>query len=336
MSAEDSPPNRDGPTGPTGAPAAGASRPAARPSQLGRGLSALFGDQDTDRTDTTEPDRLRPSKTMPVEFLRPGRFQTRRSFDEEEIDGLAASIGRQGVLQPVLVRRHPVTPNAYEIIAGERRWRAAQRARLHEIPVIVRELSDRDALEIALVENLQRQDLTALEEAEGLRRLMSEFDHTQDDLAQAVGRSRSYVANMLRLLTLPEPVKEMLQSGALTAGHARAFINAQDPASRARPTGSRAFIHAQDPVGLARLAVKRGLNVRQAERLAAKGARPTAGAIGKDPDTAALEHDLSERLGLKVTIEQRAGKGGRVVIHYRSLEQFDEVLRRLSGSSGGV
>ena len=320
MSAEESPPNPDRPDRPTGAPAAGESRPAARPSQLGRGLSALFGDQDSDRTDTTEPDRLRPSKTVPVEFLRPGRFQTRRGFNEEEIDGLAASIGRQGVLQPVLVRRHPVTPNTYEIIAGERRWRAAQRARLHEIPVIVRELSDRDALEISLVENLQREDLTALEEAEGLRRLKSEFGHTQDDLAQAVGRSRSYVANMLRLLTLPEPVKEMLQSGALTAGHARAFINAQDP------------------VGLARLAVKRGLNVRQAERLAARGpqpaARPTAGAIGKDPDIAALEHDLSERLGLKVTIEQRAGEGGRLVIHYRSLEQFDEVLRRLSGSNG--
>ncbi len=314
MSAEESPP---GPESPTGAPVGAESRPPAKPSQLGRGLSALFGDQDADRTDTTEPDRLRPSKTVPVEFLRPGRFQTRRGFDEAEIDGLAESIGRQGVLQPVLVRRHPVTPNAYEIIAGERRWRAAQRARLHEIPVIVRELSDRDALEISLIENLQREDLTALEEAEGLRRLKSEFAHTQDELAQAVGRSRSYVANMLRLLTLPEPVKEMLQSGALTAGHARAFINAQDP------------------VGLARLAVKRGLNVRQAERLAAKGARPAAAAIGKDPDTAALEHDLSERLGLKVTIEQRAGKGGRLVIHYRSLEQLDEVLRRLSGSNGG-
>ncbi|MFQ5954165.1 MAG: ParB/RepB/Spo0J family partition protein [Kiloniellales bacterium] len=309
MSAEDPPPTSENQVG---GPGPGEPRPPARQSKLGRGLSALFGEEGTD---TTEPDRLRPSKTMPVEFLRPSRFQTRHSFDQEEIDGLAESIRRRGVLQPVLVRRHPVAANAYEIIAGERRWRAAQQAQLHEIPVIVREFSDRDALEISLVENLQREDLTALEEAEGLQRLMTEFGHSQDDLAQAIGRSRSHVANMLRLLSLPEPVKEMLQSGALTAGHARALINADDP------------------VGLARLVVRRALNVRQAERLAAKGVKAAGARTGKDADIAALERDLSDRLGLRVTINHRAGKGGSLVIHYRTLEQFDDVLRRLSGST---
>ncbi len=289
-----------------------------RKSKLGRGLSVLFG---AESQDDAELDRLRQSKTVPVEFLHPGRFQSRRNFDQQELDSLAESIRRNGVLQPILVRRHPEAANAYKIIAGERRWRAAQQARLHEVPVIIREFSDRDALEVALVENIQRQDLTALEEAEGYQRLMSEFGHTQEDLAQALGRSRSHVANTLRLLGLPDAIKGMLQSRALSAGHARALINADDP------------------VAMAQLVVNRGLNVRQAEKLADKAAgnkRPRANAgTEKDPDTLALERDLSNLLGLKVTISFHGRKGGNLVIHYQTLEQLDDVLQRLTAQADG-
>ena len=223
---------------------------------------------------------------------------------------------------PLLVRRHPEEAGAFEIVAGERRWRAAQMARLHEIPVLVKELTDSEALEIALVENLQREDLSALEEAEAYERLMEEFSHTQEVLSKAVGKSRSHVANMLRLLGLPGPVKEMMDRGELTAGHARALLRSPDP------------------LGLARKVVKRGLNVRQTERLVRKsrparaetGARERPGrGAAKDPDTLALERDLTALLGLKVAIDiHGAGQGGALTIHYQTLEQLDEVLRRLS------
>jgi ParB family chromosome partitioning protein len=276
---------------------------------LGRGLSALFGEESEDYAAL---DRLRQAKTVSIDLIRAGRFQPRRHFEEEALQALAESIREKGVLQPILVRRHPEEATAYEIIAGERRWRAAQLAQLHEVPVVIRELDDREALEVALVENVQRQDLMPLEEAEGYRRLMDEFEHTQENLAKAVGKSRSHVANMMRLLTLPEPVKHHLDAGRLTAGHARALLNAGDP------------------IALAEEVVRRGLNVRQAESLAktAKPAKRQHEAKPKDPDTAALERDLENLLGLKVTVNF-AGRGGALTIHYRTLEQLDDVLRRL-------
>jgi ParB family chromosome partitioning protein len=276
---------------------------------LGRGLSALFGEESEDYAAL---DRLRQAKTVPVDFVRAGRFQPRRHFDDAALQALAESIREKGVLQPILVRRHPDDASAYEIIAGERRWRAAQLAQLHEIPVVIRELDDREALEIALVENIQRQDLTPLEEAEGYRRLMEEFSHTQENLAKSVGKSRSHVANMMRLLSLPDPVKEHVEAGRLTAGHARALLNAENP------------------TGLADEIVRRGLNVRQTE-LVAQAAKPGSKRVPppKDPDTAALERDLANLLGLKVTVNF-AGRGGALTIHYQTLEQLDDVLRRLN------
>ncbi len=283
---------------------------------LGRGLSALLGDE---QSDYARLDQLRASKTVSVAQLRPGRFQPRRIMREDGLEELARSIADRGVLQPLLVRRHPDEEDAYEIIAGERRWRAAQRAQVHEVPVVVKELSDGEALEIALVENIQRQDLSPLEEAEGYRRLMEEFAHSQDELARSVGKSRSHVANMMRLLSLPDPVKLLVDEGALSAGHARALIAADNPEAAAR------------------LVLKRGLNVRQTESLvkAARAAPVRRPAFEKDADTLALERDLSALLGLGVEIRFR-GSGGNLTLHYRSLEQLDDILHRLShGAHGG-
>jgi len=284
--------------------------------RLGRGLSALLGD---DGSDYAALDAVRESKTVPIEYLRPNRFQPRRDFDESEIDALAESIREQGILQPILVRRDSDNVNAYEIVAGERRWRAAQRARLHEVPVLIKDLTDEKALEVAIVENVQRQDLNALEEAEGYQRLMRDFSHTQEDLARVVGKSRSHVANTLRLLGLPDEVKALVVKHALSAGHARALLNAVDP------------------IKLARLAAQRGLNVRQVEKLAQSGREtkaPAAAMAQKDADTIALERELASLLGLKVTINFR-GSGGDVVIHYSTLEQLDDVVQRLSQSPQG-
>ncbi|HTI87909.1 MAG TPA: ParB/RepB/Spo0J family partition protein [Alphaproteobacteria bacterium] len=288
---------------------------------LGRGIAALFGEEETDNATL---DKVRPGKAVPVEFLRPGRFQPRRVFDETELSALADSIRQKGVLQPILVRRDSERPDSYEIIAGERRWRAAQLARLHEVPVIVRELDDREALEIALIENLQRQDLNPIEEAEAYQRLMNEFHHTQEALAESLGKSRSYVANTLRLLGLPAGVRDMVSHGKLTAGHARALIGVPDP------------------MALADEIVTNNLNVRAAERLAQSGKATGGTAVGKrapkepehkDVDTIALERDLSNMLGLKVTISF-SGKGGELRIQYNTLEQLDEVLRRLKKPIG--
>jgi ParB family chromosome partitioning protein len=287
-----------------------------RRNNLGRGIAALFGEEETDNAAL---DKVRSGKTVPVEFLRPGRFQPRRVFDETELSALADSIRDKGVLQPILVRRDPDRPESYEIIAGERRWRAAQLARLHEVPVIVRELEDREALEIALVENLQRQDLNAIEEAEAYQRLMNEFHHTHEELAHAIGKSRSHVANTLRLLGLPVSVRDMVSEGKISAGHARALIGAPDP------------------MGLAEEIVTNNLNVRAAERLAqsgkAVGKRPVKEPAPKDVDTLALERDLSNLLGLKVNITF-SSKGGELSIQYHTLEQLDDVLRRLKKPIG--
>ncbi len=279
--------------------------------QLGRGLSALFGEE---AEDYAELDSVRQSKMVPIGYLRPGRFQPRRDFDDAQMDALVQSVKEHGILQPLLVRRDPDDPNSYEIVAGERRWRAAQLARLHEMPVVVKELTDAGALEIALIENIQRQDLNPLEEGEGYRRLIEEFEHTQDALSRAVGKSRSHIANTLRLLNLPQSVKKMLVGGELSAGHARALLNLDDPDK------------------LARRIVKQGLNVRQTERLvkqAKTAGRATTPKSHKDPDTVALEKDLSDLLGLRVAVNFR-GDGGELVIYYKTLEQLDDVLHKLS------
>jgi ParB family chromosome partitioning protein len=293
---------------------------------LGRGLSALLGDQAASAIQAvTAAAQAGPQgqaavkglRTLAVGQLQPGKFQPRRTFDEDRIGDLVESVREKGILQPLLVRPLPGQTERFEIIAGERRWRAAQGAKLHEVPVIVRDLSDREALEVALVENLQRQDLSPLEEAEGYRRLMDDFSHTQEELAKAVGKSRSHVANMIRLLALPDPVKIMLEKGELTAGHARALLTAADP------------------LRLARDVVGRALNVRQTEKLVNDEgkAKPSLGGRpakpGKDADVAALERDLTEQLGCKVTLKSM-GKGGEITIAYGSLEQLDDLLARLS------
>ena len=281
---------------------------------LGRGLSALLGDEAVQNPQTIPADQR--GQSLPVEFLAPSPFQPRRIFNQDDITELTASVRERGVLQPILVRPNPTRPNHYEIVAGERRWRAAQAAQLHEVPVIIRELSDEGLLEIALVENIQRADLNPLEEASGYLRLIDEFDHTQESLAKVVGKSRSHVANTLRLLTLPETVQRLVDQGQLSAGHARALIGADDP------------------TGLAAKIVKLGLNVRQTEALVKREKSPRKSAQStvprNDPDTMALERTVSDLLGLKVNIEFRGKNvGGKVVVHYGNLDQLDEIIGRL-------
>jgi ParB family chromosome partitioning protein len=279
----------------------------ARRQPLGRGLSALFGEG-----------AARPGgeggavREVAIELIRPGAFQPRRRFDEAELEALAQSVREKGVLQPLLVRPVEEAEAAFELIAGERRWRAAQRAGLHRVPVLVRAMGDVEALEIALIENLQREDLSALEEAEAYRRLMRDFGRTQANLANAVGKSRSHVANTLRLLGLPDAVQRQVEEGALSAGHARALLAAADPAA------------------LAAEIIRRGLNVRMTERLVqhrAGGRRPGA-RQARDADTAALERDLANALGLRVTIAAKP-RGGALTLHYRDLDQLDRLLALL-------
>ena len=283
---------------------------------LGRGLSALLGEEDGTDAVAQGPHEIR---RLPVEFLTPGRFQPRQTVDDEPLRELAQSIADKGVLQPLLVRADPAAPDRYEIIAGERRWRAAQLAQVHEVPVILKQLEDSEELEIALIENLQREDLSALDEAHGFQRLKDEFAYTQAELAASLGKSRSHVANTMRLLNLPEPVKSMIGQGALTAGHARALLNADDPAA------------------LARAVARRGLNVRQTEKLVQKEQRPARPRAepAKDADTVALENELANMLGLKVGIAFR-GDRGTMTIQYQSLEQLDDILFRLSQGALGT
>lgn len=283
---------------------------------LGRGLSALLGDTPLD---TAAPADIKGTVQVPVSHMQSGRYQPRMEFDQEALQDLAESIRAKGILQPILVRPLPEDPDQYEIIAGERRWRAAQLAQVHTVPVLIREFSDREAAEVALIENLQRRDLSPLEEAEGYRRLMNDFARSQEDLAQALGKSRSHVANMMRLLGLPDPVKTYLRGGQITAGHARALLNADDPGL------------------LAQQVVTKGLNVRQTEKLATdkggvKSRKPKV-AKEKDADTLALEQDLARVLGLKVEVDFQ-GRGGHLVIHYDTLDQLDDILYRLNNPSG--
>ncbi len=285
----------------------------ARRRGLAKGLSALLGEAAPDTGGA--PGEAGP-QSVPIEFLRPNRFQPRRRFDEAEMRGLADSVREKGILQPLVVRSDPEITGSYEIVIGERRWRAAQLAQLHEIPVVVRELSDGEALEVALVENIQREDLSPLEEADAYQRLIDEFGHSQEALAKVVGKSRSHVANTLRLLGLPEAVKAMLHDGRLSAGHARALLAAPDPAALAEEVTSG------------------GLNVRQTEGLVrgkASGNRRPRPAPTADAETQALERSLSDRIGLTVRIIHRGVRGGRVEIHYRKLDQLDDIVHRLGG-----
>jgi ParB family transcriptional regulator, chromosome partitioning protein len=281
-------------------------------SRLGRGLAALMGDVNAEATAT--PERARTQRRVPIEYLRPNPRNPRRNFSDAELDELAASIRERGIIQPVVVRSVRGAKDAYEIIAGERRWRAAQRAALHEIPIVLFEASDSEALELAIIENVQRTDLNPLEEAGGYQALASEYDHSHEDIAKIVGKSRSHVTNTLRLLKLPEPVKAYIHAGKISAGAARMLIGAADPEEMAREI------------------VDRGLNVRQVEALA-KDRAPGSGKAAKkravkDADTIALERRVSNTLGLTVTIDHRS-KGGVLHIHYRNLDQLEEVLRRL-------
>ena len=286
-----------------------------RPRALGRGLSALIGDEAVPTRGELQRGEAaaKPAgqRTLPVAFLRPGKFQPRKRFAEEELRDLAESIREKGILQPILVRPLKAEPNSFEIVAGERRWRAAQLAQLHEVPVVVREMADAEALELAIIENVQRADLNAIEEAAAYYELMDRFKYTQEQVAKEVGKSRSHVANSVRLLKLPETVKTMLRDGRLTAGHARTLLSAADPEARAKEI------------------IESALNVRQAEqRSVPKG--KVGGQKPKDPNTAALETSISNALGLTVEIIHKGDKGGVVKVTYRTLEQLDELTRRLS------
>jgi ParB family chromosome partitioning protein len=285
---------------------------AARP-RLGRGLAALIGEVGDE---VASIDRARGQKRVPIEFLRPSARNPRRQFDEVELDELAASIRERGVLQPIIVRGMPGLIDVYEIIAGERRWRASQRAGLHDVPVIQVEASDREAMEIAIIENVQRSDLNAMEEAAGYEQLMADHGYNQTDLSRVIGKSRPHVANTLRLLKLPDAVRAQVANGALSAGHARALLALPDPETAARRV------------------IEGGLSVREVERMAqpsdleTKSAAPSHRAE-KDPDTRALEAALEDVLGLKVSIDHKANGGGALRINYRTLEQLDSVCRRL-------
>jgi ParB family transcriptional regulator, chromosome partitioning protein len=281
--------------------------------RLGRGLAALIGDVGAE-TSTTE--RVRHQRRVPIEYLKPNPRNPRRNYPDDELDELAESIRERGVIQPVIVRSRGAS-DSYEIIAGERRWRAAQRAGLHEIPIVALEATDSEALELAIIENVQRADLNPLEEAAGYQMLASEYAHTHEDIARIVGKSRSHVTNMLRLLKLPEPVKAYINAGKISAGAARMLIAAPDPEEMAREI------------------VDRGLNVRQVETLAKERASGAAGSAKKralkSADTIAVERRVTDALGLAVRIDHR-DSGGVVQIHYRTLDQLDEVLRRLERS----
>lgn len=283
-------------------------------SRLGRGLASLIGDVGGEAAHVERP---RAQRKVPIEFIRPNPRNPRRAFTEDELHELAESITQHGVIQPIVVRPVKGAADRYEIIAGERRWRAAQIAGLHEVPIVPVDVSDQDALEIAIVENVQREDLNAMEEARGYHALATDFKRGQDEIAKVVGKSRSHVANMMRLLRLPDDVQALITTGELSAGHARALIGVSDPSAAAKRI------------------VAEGLNVRQAEALAHDAGvpvrapqKPRAGKAAKDADTVALEKRVGDALGLKVSVDHR-GEAGAITIRYRDLDQLDEVVRRL-------
>jgi ParB family transcriptional regulator, chromosome partitioning protein len=286
-------------------------------SRLGRGLAALIGDVGEE---TKIVETARHARKAPLAFLKPNPRNPRRTFSDVELDELASSIRERGIIQPIVVRAVKGAADQYEIIAGERRWRAAQRAGLHEVPIVTIDVSDAEALELAIIENVQRSDLNAMEEAAGYQALIDGYKHTQDQLAKIVGKSRTHVTNTLRLMKLSEPIKAYVRSGALSAGHARMLIG--------QPNAEE----------LARDIIKRGLNVRQVEALARRDGRAPTRTVkgqgarpGKDADTMALERRVSDALGLNVTIDHK-DDGGVLHIAYRDLEQLEDVLRRLERS----
>ncbi len=292
----------------------------AKPRGLGRGLSALMADvtQETDGRSPAEP--RRPDMTVPIEKLKANPNQPRRTFQPEQLDELASSVKEKGIIQPLIVRS--IGAGEYEIVAGERRWRAAQMAQLHDIPVIIRDFDDTEVLEVAIIENIQRADLNSVEEAAGYKQLMDRFGHTQEKLAEALGKSRSHIANLLRLLSLPMDVQALVVEGKLSAGHARALITAENPSE------------------LAKQVVKEGLSVRATEALVKKQQQGTEDRpaprsrdlnAGKDADTRALEKDLSAILAMKVSINHKAGtESGQVVLTYENLDQLDDLCAKLS------
>lgn len=284
---------------------------------LGRGLSALMADVATEQSDSNKATGTDTTRRVAIEDLIPNPNQPRRSFGQEALEELAASIRTKGVIQPLVVRPIADQPDRFEIIAGERRWRAAQLAQTHDLPVIVRDFTDTEVLEIAIIENVQRADLNPVEEATGYQQLIERFGHTQEQLAEAMGKSRSYIANLLRLLTLPPEVRAFVEQGKLSAGHARALITSDKP------------------LELARHVIDKGLSVRETEALVRKpassprGARtPKAGQ--KDADTRILEQDLSSALGMSVVIDHHPGGEGRVIVRYKTLEQLDHLCQALS------
>jgi ParB family chromosome partitioning protein len=287
---------------------------------LGRGLSALMADV-RETSETAEAQRPRPDMRLPVEKVHPNPDQPRRHFDPEALADLARSIAEKGIIQPLIVRESPRQPGAYEIVAGERRWRAAQMAKLHDLPVLLREFTDIEVLEVAIIENIQRADLNPVEEASGYSQLMTKFGHTQEKLAEVLGKSRSHIANAVRLLNLPEEVQDHLREGRLSAGHARALITAPDAAA------------------LARKIVQKGLSVRETEKLAKAAPAPdkapksgtTRARPEKDADTRALESDLSAALSMIVQIDHKPGQeGGALTIRYASLDDLDRLMALLS------
>lgn len=285
---------------------------------LGRGLSALMSDVAIDSAaQQGGAAQNNNEQSIPVEKIIPNPDQPRRDFPEQDLDDLAASIREKGVIQPLILRKKEGKTTSYEIVAGERRWRAAQLAQLHEVPAIVRDYTDTEVLEIAIIENIQRADLNPVEEAAGYQQLMERFGHTQEKLATALGKSRSHIANLMRLLQLPDEILKMLRDGKLTTGHARALITTDNP------------------IELARIVVKKGLSVRETERLAkAPNAKPTKVTLRpseKDADTRALEGDLAANLGMKVSVTHTPGKeNGKVTISYKDLDQLDDLCRILT------
>ena len=288
--------------------------------KLGRGLSALLAETQIDvASDDAAPAPPPPgTQHVPIEAIRPNPAQPRRQFSDADLDELASSIARNGVIQPLIVRRDPGNAQGYQIVAGERRWRAAQRAQLHELPVIERSFTDEEVLEVAIIENIQRVDLNPIEEAAGYKQLMESFGHTQDQLAQALGKSRSHIANLIRLLKLPDEVIDMIRSKKLSAGHARALITVPNP------------------IEIARKIIAQDLSVRQVEELVKKpqaGKAPRSRRPEKDADTRAIEGDLSAQLKCRVEIDHKHGQdGGQLKISYRSLDDLDRLLAILSGS----
>ncbi len=287
---------------------------------LGRGLSALMADVAPVQETRDIPAAAVGERLIAIEKIRPNVDQPRRDFDPDQLEDLANSIREKGVIQPLILRDMPNQPGMYEIVAGERRWRASQMAQLHEVPALIRDYNETEVLEIAIIENIQRADLNAVEEAAGYRQLMDRFGHTQERIAEALGKSRSHIANLLRLLNLPDGIQDMVRKGQLSAGHARALVTADNP------------------LDLAKHIVSKGLSVRDAERLAkgpvSKPATNVARPSEKDADTLALEGDMSAALGLKVQIDHGADlQSGRMTISYKTLEDLDRLCGLLSGQS---